>query len=309
MKNIQIILAFSLLLPLMSLSFAEERPAWLSDVKSACPPHHLCAIGEGVSYNMAAADGRKALSLIFESKIKSTLTAQETAIASEVRINVTEEINQSTEGVLTGAIVIKSAEDKTGFYVLIGLDKMIAGNQLKEKIAEIDAEMKVLASEKTRTNGEKLLRLHLKRAPLYSNYQVLTEKRIASAITYPEIVAMKNLKSMGPAITILSLENAELRKVLEEKLISLGHSLAKEQQSDTITLDAHYLKKKDYINIDGFVRYTYTLELTSKKGEQKLGVSILRSRNTARTEEQTEKMALQEIEALLKEKLLELNLE
>lgn len=309
MKNILIIFFLYSLSTPMSLSFAGERPPWVSDVKVACPPHHLCAIGEGASYNMAAADGRKALALIFESKIKSTLTAQETAIASEVRINVTEEINQSTEGVLTGAIVVKSAEDNEGFYVLIGLDKLIAGNQLKEKIAEIDTEMKVLASEKTRTNGEKLMRLHLKRAPLYSNYQVLTEKRIASAITYPEIVTMKNLKSMGPAITILSLENVELRKILEEKIIALGHSLAKEQQSDTITLEAHYLKKKDYINIDGFVRYSYTLELTSKKGEQKLGVTILRSSNTARTEEQTEKMALQEIDALLKEKLLELNLE
>lgn len=308
MKSITLILLTSLLL---SLSVYAEKPEWIADSKQSCPANFLCAIGEGPSYNTAASSARNALALIFESKIKSNLSAQETSIASDVQINVTEEINQSADALLNGVTIIKSYDDASGFYILAGLNKQTSGKMLKEKIKEVDDEMTILAKSPTRLAGEKLLRWHLKRIPIHSNYQVLTGMSVAQPISYKSILQMKELKAKGPALKLIASNETNLfnKNYLEELFISLGHRMSVPSDEAFVEIVYKTEKKKEYINIDGFERYTYTLTITAKKAEQKLGVINLISTKTARNEEQAWAQAKQEIETQLKDKILELNIE
>lgn len=287
-----------------------ERPDWLSDPVKACPSTHLCAVGEGASYNAATASARNAIALIFESKIKSNLTAQETEAASSVEINIAEEINQSTEAILSGAIIIKSYEDQTTHYALAGMDKSIATKEINSKLQDIDDEMKVLSLEKNRINGEKLIKLYFKRIPLTAQLQILNGRGKPTPISYQDILQMKNLKAKGPPLKLEFTDKlgTEFEKFVMETFTSLGHSFIQNSEGSYRLVKGTISSNQEYLNIQGFVRYSVVFELSVKEADKVIGQITIKSTKTGRDQNQAIQYAINEIKNQLEDKIIELNL-
>jgi LPP20 lipoprotein len=284
MKNLLMLLLLSscaLFQPKPELSeTAKETPSWVYSPYNECNEQaELCATGEAKTLAQADAQARNNLASIFEVNVKSEFNAQTTstqtfpwqgAVREEVRHSLEESVHQILETVQ----IKKRAKDKGLTYSLASLDRIKSAELIGSRLSKLDDELNTLWSKRSRTNLRKIVRLYLERDKLNERYSIVSGSPRPSRMTYEDIMQWRQTR---PRIEALALRVGQAPEWMTEKLKELlteaGFRIVRGDAEKVISLNVDSIK--EYLNVQGFEKYTFTLNLTSfDKGEKNKVLTI-----------------------------------
>jgi hypothetical protein len=284
MKNILILLLLSgcaLLRPGPKLSETEkETPEWVYAPYEACnEASELCATGEAKSYTHADTEARKNLASIFEVNIKSELSAEtsssqtlswQSSVKEEVRTSLKESVDQILE-----VVQIKKRFKQKGLsYSLASLDRSKGTELIGGRLSRLDDNLLSLWGKRSRINLRKIVRLFLEREKLNERYSIVSGSPKPIDLSYKEILAWKASRPKNEALALRVGQAPEwMTEKLKELLTEAGFKIVKGDASKAISLNVDSIK--EYLNVAGFEKYTFTLNMTSfNKGEKNKVLSL-----------------------------------
>lgn len=253
----------------------KEVPRWVYAPYEACvEAHELCASGEGKTYPDADAAARNNLASIFEVEVKSefqatTTSSQTLPWSGATREEVHKSLQESVDEVLE-VVQIKNRFRKDGLtYSLASLDRQKGSELLGERLTKLDDELNTLWARRSRTNLRKIVRLYMEREKLNERYSIVSGTGRPSAITYQEIVQWRETR---PKVEPLHLKIGQAPDWMSEKLKELltesGFKIVKGNAPKMVSLNVDSIK--EYLNVEGFEKYTFTMNLVSfESGEKK----------------------------------------
>lgn len=256
-----------------------EIPRWVYSPYDYCDEaSELCATGESDSYSSADAQARKNLASIFEVKVKSEFNSQSNAqenspLNGVVKQSVQHSLQESVEEILE-VVQIKNHFEKEGlFFSLASLDRVKAGELLGERLTKLDNELRSLWDTKSRTKLRKIIKTYIEREKLNERYSIVTGEPRPSEITYKDILEWKESKAKTEILALRIGQAPEwLTEKLRELLTEAGFRLVKGDASKALLLNMESIH--EYLNVEGFEKYTFTLNMTSiEKGEKKQVIS------------------------------------
>jgi hypothetical protein len=278
MKNLLILLLISscshfLAKPELSES-SKASPPWLFAPYEACLEEmELCATGEAKGYAQADLQARNNLASIFEVKVESEMNVQTSAsqtlpwqgaVREEVQQSLKESVNQVLE-----TVQIKKHFKQNGLsYSLASLDRAKASELLGERVTKIDDELNVLWARRSRTNLRKIVRLYLEREKLNERYSIVSGASRPAKMTYKDIISWRESR---PKVENLALRVGQapdwMTEKLKELLTEAGFKIVKGDSSKAISLNVDSIK--EFLNVEGFEKYTFTMNLTSFEDGEK----------------------------------------
>ena len=253
---------------------AKETPTWIYAPYDACSEEQeLCATGEGKTLTQADSEARKNLASIFEVTVSSefnvTTTSSQTfpwqgAVRQEVQQSLQESVNQILESVQ----IKKHAREKGLTYALASLDRTQASELIGNRLLKIDDELNTLWNKRSRTNLRKIVRLYLEREKLNERYSIVSGSSRPARMTYKDIVEWRQSR---PQTEVLALRVGQAPEWMTEKLKELlseaGFRIVKGDADKAVSL--HVDSIKEYLNVEGFEKYTFTMTLTSYENGEK----------------------------------------
>lgn len=265
---------------------AKEIPSWVYAPYDACiEARELCTSGEAQSMAQSDLVAKNNLASIFEVKIKSEFSAY-TSSSSEVP-NVHQDVQRSlTESVdqILEAVQIRDRFQKGELYFsLASLDRKQGAELLRSRIFRIDEELAALWEHRGRTKLRKLFKLTLERQRLNERYSILSGSLIPERISYREVLKWREAR---PKPEPLALHVGQAPDWLTEKLSELlteaGFRLVKGEAPKVLSLNVSSIH--EYLNVKGFEKYTFTLNLTSIVNGEKKKVLTASETVTGRTQ-------------------------
>lgn len=253
---------------------SKESPTWIYSPYDACQESaELCATGEAKTQSAADAEARKNLASIFEVTVKSefnawTSSAQTFAWQGEVKQEVLQSLQESVNQVLETVQIKKHAKEKGLTFALASLDRAKASELIGNRLSKIDDELNVLWAKRSRTNLRRIVRLYLEREKLNERYSIVSGAPRPARMTYKEIIDWRQTR---PKFENLALRIGQAPEWMSEKLKELlteaGFRIVKGDSNKAVTLNVDSIK--EYLNVDGFEKYTFTLNLTSYENGEK----------------------------------------
>lgn len=268
---------------------SKETPGWIYAPYEACSEAtELCATGEAKTMANADAQAKSNLASIFEVQVKSELNVNtsssqtfpwQSAVKQEVQQSLQESVNQILEGV-----EVKKHFKKEGLtYALASLDRAKASELLGSRIQKIDDELNVLWARRSRTNLRKIVRLYLEREKLNEKYSIVAGQSRPARMTYQDIMAWRETR---PRVENLALRVGQAPEWMTEKLKELltesGFRIVKGDAEKMISLNVDSIK--EYLNVEGFEKYTFTMNMTSFEKGEKLKVLAASETVTGRSQ-------------------------
>lgn len=255
-------------------------PDWVYSPYEFCSEQtQLCASGEGRTMNEADSIARNNIATIFEVKLKSDLnivtTSEQTMpFSGAVREDVQKTLQESTDQVLETVQIIKHFKDKSLHYSLASLDKAKISDFLGSRILKIDSELEILWSRRSRTNLRKILKLYHEREKLHDRYLIVSAFPMPSKLSYRDIIDWRQTK---PKLETLALRIGQAPDWLSGKLVELlsesGFKIVKGDAEKAVSVNVDSIK--EFLNVEGFEKHTFTLNLMSfDKGEKKRVISF-----------------------------------
>lgn len=253
---------------------SKETPGWVYAPYEECnEASELCATGEAKSYTQADAEARKNLASIFEVKIKSELNVEtsgaqsfpwQTSVKEEVRSSLQESVDQILE-----VVQIKKRFKHNGLsYSLASLDRNKASELIGERLSKVDAELNTLWERKSRTNLRKIVRLYFEREKLNERYSIVSGNPRPPRMSYREIVEWRQSRPKTEPLALrVGQAPAWMTEKLKELLTEAGFKIVKGNVSKAISLNVDSIK--EYLNVEGFEKYTFTLNMTSFENGEK----------------------------------------
>lgn len=230
---------------------------------------------------MAQADAQAKINLasIFEVQVKSDLTVNSSAEQSfpwqsQVRQEVQQSIQESVNQILEG-IQVKKHSKKSGLtYALASLDRAQASELIGGRMQKIDVELEALWAKKQRTNLRKVVKLALEREKLNERYSIVAGGKRPEFVTFEEIVKWRETRPKAePLLLIVGQAPEWIQDKVKEILTESGFRLVKGEASKVLSLTVNSIK--EFLNVEGFEKYTFTLNLTSTiSGEKKRVISV-----------------------------------
>ncbi len=280
----------SLLKPKPELSSSsQEVPTWVYSPYEVCDEAgELCATGEGKSMSASDAQARANLASIFEVQVKSTLNANtsskstfpwQSQVNEEVQTALEESVNEILENVQ-----VKKHYKKDGLtYALASLDKNQAADLIGGRMKKLDTELDTYWARRSRTNLRKIMRLHLEREKLNERFASVAGGKKAAKPTYEEIMRWKDSR---PDLVPLALKVGQAPDWMTEKIKELltesGFRIVKGEADRVLTMNVDSIK--EFLNVDGFEKYTFTLNMTSTENGEKKKVISTSETVTGRTQ-------------------------
>lgn len=270
-------------------SSSNDEPAWLNSPYSLCQEQvDLCAVGEAKSRSEAQAQARANLASIFEVHIRSELNVVssgqqsffgQSGLNEEVQRSLNESVNQILE-----AVEIKHYyKQKNITYALASLSKQKSIEILESRISKIDQELNVLWNKRSRTNLRKILKLYLERERLHERFLIVSNQSINSKLTYKDILEWRQSK---PVVENLALRVGQAPDWMVEKIKELltesGFRIVKGDATKAISLNVDSIK--EFLNVEGFEKFTFTMNLTSFEAGEKNKVITISETVTGRTQ-------------------------
>jgi hypothetical protein len=270
-------------------SSSKEVPEWVYSPYEACDESgELCATGEAKSMAAADAQARANLASIFEVKVSSTLTSTQSSkstfpwqaqVDDEVKTALEESVNEVLENVQ-----VKKHFKKDGLtYALAQLDRNQAAQLIGDRMKKLDTELETYWARRSRTNLRKIMRLHLEREKLNERYATVAGGKRPAKVSYDDIMKWKDSR---PAMVPLSLKVGQAPDWMTEKLKELltesGFRIVKGEADRVLALNVDSIK--EFLNVDGFEKYTFTLNLTSTEDGEKKKVISTSETVTGRTQ-------------------------
>lgn len=284
MKNLPVLLAVLPALLLSSCSLfqtkpelsesSSETPGWLYAPYEACnETQELCATGEAKNYTQSDAQARNNLASIFEVQVKSEFNAQTSssqtfAWSGAVREEVNQSLQESVNQILEVVQIKKHYKHKGLAYSLASLDRAKASELIGNRLNKVDDELNTLWQKRSRTNIRRIDRLYLEREKLNERYSIVSGSPKPPMMTYRDIVEWKKSRTKSEPIALRIGQAPEwMTEKLKELLTEAGFKIVKGDAEKALSMNVDSIK--EFLNVEGFEKYTFTLNLTSfEKGEK-----------------------------------------
>lgn len=268
---------------------SKEVPGWIYAPYEACAEEaELCATGEGKTFGEADAQARSNLASIFEVKIQSEFNVQTSSTQTfpwqgAVRQEVQQSLKESVDQVLETVQIKKRYRQKGLSHSLASLDRSKASELLGNRLTKIDDELNVLWTKRSRTNLRKIVRLYLEREKLNERYSIASGQGRPSRMTYKDIMTWRQTR---PRIENLALRVGQAPEWMTEKLKELlteaGFRIVKGDTKKAISLNVDSIK--EHLNVEGFEKYTFTMNMTSYEDGEKNKILAASETVTGRTQ-------------------------
>ncbi len=270
-------------------SSSKGVPEWIYSPYEACDESgELCATGEAKTMASSDAQARANLASIFEVQVKSTLNSNQSSkstfpwqsqVNEEVQIALEESVNEILENVQ-----VKKHFKKDGLtYALASLDKSQAAELISGRMKKLDTELETFWQRRSRTNLRKIMRLHLEREKLNERYATVAGGKREAKPSYEEIMRWKDSR---PEMIPLSLKVGQAPEWMTEKIKELltesGFRIVKGEANRVLSMNVDSIK--EFLNVDGFEKYTFTLNMTSTEDGEKKKVISTSETVTGRTQ-------------------------
>lgn len=258
---------------------AAPSSAWIYDPYEACAQEaELCATGEAKTYTESDVEAKKNLASIFETRIQSDFSATTTSAQTfpwqaQVREEVQKSIRESVDQVLENVEIKKHAKSKGLSYSLARLDRAKATELVEERLRRLDSELETLWAQKQRTNLRKIVKLNLERQSLNEKYAIVAGHLLPEKIKYEDILRWRATRPKSEPL-VLKVGQAPdwMIEKLKELLTESGFRLVRENGQQVVSLNVDSIK--EFLNVDGFEKYTFTLNMsTVEDGEKKKVIS------------------------------------
>ena len=264
---------------------AKGTPEWLYSPYSECSEQReICATGEARSLNDASAQARSNLASIFEVKVRSDLHINSSATQSlpwiaKVNEEVQEKVENSVEQILENVEVKKHFKKDGLSYALASLDRDKARELIEPRLNKVDKEMEVLWENKNRTSLRRLVKLNLEREKLGDRYSIIVGSRRPSRVSFEDIMRWKESRRTSVPLSLKVGQAPEwLTEKMRELLTESGFRLVKNESNRVVSLNVDSIK--EYINVEGFEKFTFTLNITSfENGDRRKVISTSESVN------------------------------
>lgn len=299
------------------LKAPSSTPEWVNDPMSACSEmEEICGSSTGQGQIIADGNARKAIALVFESKITSTMTTSKTArqdsgetIEGKTQEYYSDDLTESTNQMLEGVEIKKRYQDKDGYYALASLNKVKAAKRLASLIKELDEKLIPLNKENKKTNYGKMRKLYLEREVLNARHEFLVGRRVLGSVSFEDILKKKSITLKNNLVFIKTKDDAFL-PMISRLVTERGFKIAKDESKADVEIVANVESKKEYLNVDGFEKYAFSVNLSSadEKGE-KLGALEFSIMAVGRSFDQAKEKIRPDIERFVEDHFDELNLE
>jgi len=258
--------------PVLSES-AQEFPGWVWTPYEGCVQEdELCATGEGKNFSSADAQAKVNLASIFEVKVQSefnanTNSSQTFPWQSDVRQEVQQSLKENVDQVLEVVQIKKHFKKDNLSYALASLDRQKASELLGARLTILDKELEQLWSRRQRLAMRKIFALNLEREKLGERYSIVSGSPKPSKVKYEDVLAWKDSRSAPVPLTLKIGQAPEwLSDKLKEILTEGGFKLSR-GEGPILLMNVDSLR--EYLNVEGFEKYTFTLKLTAEESGEK----------------------------------------
>ena len=269
---------------------AKENPEWIyAPYESCSETQELCAVGEAKGFSQADIQAKINLASVFEVKIQSELNVSSSGSQtfpwqSQVREEVNQSLKESVDQILENVQISKHYKKDGLSYSLAKLDRVEASGLLGNRLKKIDEELAVLWQKKQRTNLRKVVRQHLEREKLNERYSIVAGVGRPSPVSYAEILKWRESRPQAEPL-LLKIGQAPdwLKEKLKELLTESGFKIVNSgNTAKSLTVNVDSLK--EFLNVSGFEKHTFTLKMTSFEGDDKKRVVSTSETVTGRTQ-------------------------
>lgn len=284
MKKIILLLVLggcSFLKPAPELSDASKNsPSWIYSPYDVCSEEvELCAVGEAKTMAQADSQARSNLASIFEVRVTSEFNATtygNTSASWQGKVNqeVQQSLQESVDQILETVQIKKRFKDKGLTYSLASIDRVKASELINGRLSKIDDELSIHWQKRSRTNLRNIIRLYSEREKLNERYSIVHGSSKPSLMTYKEISDWRESRSkVEPLVLRIGQAPEWMSDKLKELLTEAGFKLVKGDADKVVSLNVDSIK--EFLNVEGFEKYTFTLNLTSfEKGEKNKVLSV-----------------------------------
>jgi len=268
---------------------SKEVPEWLYSPYSDCrETDELCATGEAKTFAESDAQAKVNLASIFEVKVKSDMSVNTSSTGAfpwqaQVKQEVQQSLAESVDQVLE-TVQIKKHFKKDGLtYALASLDRNKASELLGTRINRIDKELDSLWKDKQRTNLRKIVKLTMERERLNERYSIVSGSPRPATVTYEDVLAWRSTRPKAEPLALRIGQAPEwMSEKVRELLTESGFKLVKGDAAKILLMNVDSIK--EFLNVEGFEKYTFTLNLTSIENGEKKKVLSTSETVTGRTQ-------------------------
>lgn len=252
-------------------SVSKEDPKWLYSPYDGCVEAiELCATGEGQTSSQSDTEAKANLGSIFEVKIKSDVNVSASTTSAfpwqaEVKEEVQKSVNESVEQILE-TVQIKNQFKKEGIsHSLASLNRNTAGELVRNRLLKVDSELETLWDNHQRTNLRRIVKLFLERERLNERYSIISGMGIHPKVTWQEIVKWRESKPETESLFLKIVQAPDwMTEKISDLLTEAGFTLVKGDTKKRVIVQVESIK--EFLNVQGFEKYTFTLTMTSIVG-------------------------------------------
>jgi hypothetical protein len=253
---------------------SNHLPPWVYSPYDECNQNlELCAVGEGGSLKEATSLARTNLASIFEVEVKSELNIENSSQQyfpwqGDVRQEVNQSVTESISEVMETVQIKKYHKHKKMTFALSTLDRVKVSELLLKRLEKLDDELNVLWSKKSRMNLRKIMRLYLEREKLNERYSIVSGSGLSARMTFKDIFEWRSSMPQSEALALRIGQAPDwMTEKIKELLTEAGFKIVKGDADKAVSLNVESIR--EYLNVKGFEKYTFTLNLTSfEKGEK-----------------------------------------
>ena len=306
-----------IILMLTHSGYSADAPKWITDKSAACRSNELCAVGSGSSMTLAKSVARGELAKIFENNISSEFRSELSSYNNNTQESVSEQVNELTHVVLEGVEIKKVYEGEIDYYAMAAINKNKAARKIKEQIDKIDAQVSQLFVKDSGGALTQIEGLYLKRESLNQRYHLLSGIFVTPPVDYKSLLK-KKAQVLGRYLLYASIKDnskidnsSDIRKVVEEQLISSGYKLSPKLTSKVSNkILGEFTSEKLYLKVSGFVRYRFSMSLKAiNNADNETGAIYFTTDVNARGIEQAKDVGLKRLSSYLSENIKQLNIE
>lgn len=250
------------------------EPVWLYSAQEFCAEKSLCASAEGSTFAESDARAKKSLASIFEMRVQGSFRFTKHSFSgdeqSAMQEFVQDEVANQVDLVLKGAKIGERFKKDGLMFSLAMLDKQEAKALLLKEISETDNKIQHFYRLKNKLYVKKLNLLFNKREILNEKLIIVDGNGLSRKVNFDQINNLKFVSGGGSRLSLKVGNNVpeSLEKKLEETFTGVGYKLTKKKDQDFL-INVDFKEKEEYLNVSGFKKYTFEMNLFAKNNKGK----------------------------------------
>lgn len=264
----------------------DAKGEWIYEPQKGCTSNQLCASGEGHNQEEADLNAKKSLAGVFETKIKAQFQYTKTSLGHEEKVqmeeSIVDEVNAQVDQIIKGVVIVKRFQKNELIFSLAALNKTNSAQVFRQEITRIDDELKHFFSLSSRIYIKKLLYLYNAREIFNEKLMLITGHGIPRSIQFSEIKNLKYEDQKSGRVIFTMSEDVPQTLVIKTQtaLTDIGFKVVTGENRD-FEIVGDFSSTKEYLNVDGFQKYTfeYFLETKNAVGKKIGGMSLTYTAN------------------------------